>query len=126
MKKFFILSLLFILSLISCTVQDDRTGGNGNPDCPYCHGDGYIKKTDLFVFYTYYDRGCKYRDSYYYDGNGEDYNPSFKGSEASKYNGKKCGVWKGTQWCDCYGCSSSNRDPFICSRCGHRCNKHTR
>ena len=62
----------------------------------------------------------------FYEGSGGGYSPSFKGSEASKYNGKKCGVWMSTDWCDCYGCASSNRDPFICSRCGHRCDKHTR
>lgn len=47
-------------------------------------------------------------------------------SYAQKYNGKKCGVRNGRQYCNCYGCASSNRDPSKCSRCGHRCDKHTR
>lgn len=47
-------------------------------------------------------------------------------SYAQKYNGKKCGVRNGREYCKCYGCASSNRDPSKCSRCGHRCDKHTR
>ena len=47
-------------------------------------------------------------------------------STASKYNGKKCSVRHGRHYCKCYGCASSNRDPYICRRCGHRCDKHTR
>lgn len=52
---------------------------------------------------------------------------SFGQSEASKYNGNKCGVTVGGGgYCSCSGCSSANWDPFTCSKCGHKCNKHTR
>lgn len=49
-----------------------------------------------------------------------------RGGYGSKYNGKKCGVRNGREYCKCYGCASSNRQPQLCSRCGHRCDKHTR
>ncbi len=49
-----------------------------------------------------------------------------RGGYASKYNGKKCSVRNGREYCKCYGCASSNRQPQLCSRCGHRCDKHTR
>ncbi len=53
--------------------------------------------------------------------------PSFKGSEASTYNGRKCGVRKSNGfYCDCSGCSSGNWDPYTCTKCGHKCNQHTR
>lgn len=52
---------------------------------------------------------------------------SFGQSEASLYNGKKCGYIKSNGiCCDCSGCASANWDPYVCSKCGHKCNKHTR
>ena len=54
-------------------------------------------------------------------------NPSFGGSEASKYNGRKCSYVKSNgKYCDCSGCSVGNWDAFTCSKCGHRSNLHTR
>lgn len=54
-------------------------------------------------------------------------NPNFGASEASMYNGKKCGVRKSNGfYCDCSGCRSGNWDPFTCSKCGHKCKQHTR
>lgn len=45
---------------------------------------------------------------------------------AQKYNGKKCSVMKDKVRCNCSGCKSGSWDPTTCSRCGHKCNKHTR
>lgn len=54
-------------------------------------------------------------------------NISFGQSEATTYNGKKCSVTVGGGgYCSCSGCSSANWDPFTCSKCGHKCNRHTR
>ena len=50
----------FLLSLLvlSCTVQDDRIGRKGDPNCPFCNGKGYTKHTDLLFFNTYYECEC--------------------------------------------------------------------
>lgn len=45
---------------------------------------------------------------------------------AAKYNGRKCSVMKNNVRCNCSGCKSGSWDPTTCSRCGHKCNKHTR
>ena len=47
-------------------------------------------------------------------------NPSFGSGEAERYNGRKCSK------CDCSGCVASNWDPFVCSKCGHKCSDHTK
>jgi len=53
-------------------------------------------------------------------------NPSFTGSY-SQYNGRKCAYIKSNgMYCDCSGCVSGNWSPELCSKCGHRCDKHTR
>jgi len=55
------------------------------------------------------------------------YSPSFGQSEASKYNGNKCSFRNSNgHYCNCSGCKSGNWDPFTCSNCSHKCNKHTR
>ena len=112
MKKILCLSVLLSLFFISCTVQDDRTGGEGNPDCPYCHGDGYFKKTDLLIFYTYYDCSCKSRNNYYNEDDG--YNVSFKG-EQTGYTGK----------CKKCSCPAYDRSPDGICDCGHYKTDHT-
>lgn len=111
MKKLFLLIALVDVLLVSCTVQDDRTGLPGNPNCPYCHGDGYFKKTDLLIFYTYYDCNCRSRYNSY-DGDG--YNVSFQGTQTG-YTGecKKCD-------CPAYDRSADG----ICN-CGHYKTDHT-
>ena len=82
--KRFVFFVFLIVFYSSCTVQDDRTGGEGDPDCPYCHGDGYWVKTDLLIFNTYYDCSCKSRNSYGLQDDYDRSNVSFEANE-SKY-----------------------------------------
>ena len=90
MKKLLSIAVSTLFFFASCTVQDDRTGLPGDPDCSYCHGDGYFKKTDLLIFYTYYDCDCRYRNNTDVES---DYNVSFQGAQTG-YTGE-CKI------CDC-------------------------
>ena len=114
MKKLLFATVLLASLFVSCTVQDDRTGGEGDPNCPYCHGDGYFKKTDLLIFYTYYDCDCKSRRNYY-DGGG--YNVSFKGKHCSETVGCSCPgfepITNGDVWQQSY-----------CKHCNHKKSSH--
>lgn len=51
---------------------------------------------------------------------------SFTGSDHNK--GRKCRVIVGAggAYCSCSGCDPGHWDAFTCSRCGHRCDEHTR
>lgn len=115
MKRLLLLSFLLSLLFVSCTVQDDRTGGLGDPDCPYCHGDGYFKKTDLLIFETYYDCSCKSRRNYYNE-DGE-YNVSFKGTHCN-----------GTVGCSCPGFAPITDgdvwEQSYCKYCSHKKSAH--
>ena len=76
-----------------------------------------------------YDYESKYDQSY----DDDDYsNPSFKGSETSRKQGKPChhrdyGVGNYSECSDrgnCSGFSSKNRDAYSCSKCDHNVDEH--
>jgi len=60
MKKLLLFTFVLGGFFTSCTWEDNRTDDlPGNPNCVFCDGDGYIKKTSLFIFNTYNDCHCK-------------------------------------------------------------------
>lgn len=103
MKK---LSLIFIsvLVLASCTVEDNRTMGQGKADCPLCQGKGYFKKTDFFIFETYYDCACKV------------WNNGDSGSSDVTFRGAQTGY---TGPCSKCTCPAYDRSPDGICDCGH-------
>lgn len=110
MKKLLLFTTSVIFVLASCTIQDDRTGLPGIPDCPYCHGKGYFKKTDLLVFYTYYDCNCR------------SWNKSYEDSYNVPFHGNRTGHTGKCKKCDCLAYDGSADG--ICD-CGHYKTDHT-
>lgn len=51
---------------------------------------------------------------------------SFTGSDHNK--GRKCSVITGAggSYCTCSGCVPGNWDAYTCTKCGHKCESHTR
>lgn len=137
MKKSILLGFLMTVCLTVSAQQVQTCGycqGYGAVACPTCKGAGQVS-----VYNPYYGRyvymACSmcggYRALLCPRCGGTKrvvvYNPSFGQSEASTYNGKKCGIrLSNGHYCNCSGCQSGNWDPFTCSKCSHKCNKHTR
>lgn len=124
------LSIIFttvILTVLccSCTISDNRTPGQGSPNCPICQGKGYMEKTEWLIFTSYYDCvACKSPEVQYMR--------NFHSSETANKSGKPChfiNYGSGTvRECsakgECSGFSSSNREPRKCFKCGHSVDDH--